>query len=174
MSCRCHAQIIAHLSNKAGVSRLNFLDTGRASIPLDMIWMSLPCLTNGFTRGPRKAGASWSEPLFLRQSLVGAFPVTVAVGTTFADRPPRRSVRARLRIRLLPLMNNGENADRASGIAVGKRQTGSYGSSAGLVPNALVGSCELTNIPPVGARKRPESWIPALWITKWLRGSDLN
>ena len=38
--------------------------------------MSLPCLTNGFTRGPRKAGASWSEPLFLRQSLVGAFPVT--------------------------------------------------------------------------------------------------
>jgi hypothetical protein len=24
------------------------------------------------------------------------------------------------------------------------------------------------------ARKRPESWIPALSITKWLRGSDLN
>jgi len=22
--------------------------------------------------------------------------------------------------------------------------------------------------------KRPESWIPALSITKWLRGSDLN
>src|SRR6266566_7664903 len=52
---------------------------------------------------------------------------------------------------------------------------GHINSPAGLVPtNALVGSCELTNIPPVGARKRPESWIPALWITKWLRGSDLN
>src|SRR6266403_359960 len=38
------------------------------------------------------------------------------------------------------------------------------------VLNALLGSCELTNIPPVGARKRPESWIPALSITKWLRG----
>src|SRR6266478_6445364 len=36
------------------------------------------------------------------------FPVVVAVGTTIADRPPRRSVRARLRIRLLPWMNGGE------------------------------------------------------------------
>src|SRR5260370_33440433 len=34
--------------------------------------------------------------------------ITVAVGTTIADRPPRRSVRARLRIRLLPWMNGGE------------------------------------------------------------------
>ncbi len=34
--------------------------------------------------------------------------VTVAVGTTIADRPPRRSVRARLRIRLLLWMNGGE------------------------------------------------------------------
>src|SRR5229473_7049002 len=33
---------------------------------------------------------------------------TVAVGTTIADRPPRRSVRARLRIRLLLWMNGGE------------------------------------------------------------------
>src|SRR5713101_155280 len=33
---------------------------------------------------------------------------TVAVGTTIAARPPRRSVRARLRIRLLPWMNGGE------------------------------------------------------------------
>jgi Nucleotidyl transferase AbiEii toxin, Type IV TA system len=32
----------------------------------------------------------------------------VAVGTTIADRPPRRSVRARLRIRLLLGMNRGE------------------------------------------------------------------
>src|SRR5215472_18449810 len=34
--------------------------------------------------------------------------VTVAVGTTITGRPPRRSVRARLRIRLLPWMNGGE------------------------------------------------------------------
>ena len=34
--------------------------------------------------------------------------ITVAVGTTIADRPPRRSVQARLRIRLLPRMTGGE------------------------------------------------------------------
>ena len=34
--------------------------------------------------------------------------LTVAVGTTIADRPPHRSVRARLRIRLLPWMCGGE------------------------------------------------------------------
>src|SRR3977135_3855980 len=34
--------------------------------------------------------------------------ITVAVGTTIADRPPHRSVRARLRTRLLPWMNGGE------------------------------------------------------------------
>jgi hypothetical protein len=33
---------------------------------------------------------------------------TVAVGTTIAGRPPHRSVRARLRIRLLPRMNGVE------------------------------------------------------------------
>ncbi len=32
----------------------------------------------------------------------------VAVGTTIADRPPHRSVRARLRIRLLLRMSSGE------------------------------------------------------------------
>lgn len=35
-------------------------------------------------------------------------------------------------------------------------------------------ACDAMNIPPSVARKRPESWIPALSITKWLRGSDLN
>ena len=35
-------------------------------------------------------------------------PSTVAVGTTIADRPPHRSVRARLRIRLLPRMSSGK------------------------------------------------------------------
>jgi len=34
--------------------------------------------------------------------------LTVAVGTTITDRPPHRSVRARLRIRLLPRMNGVE------------------------------------------------------------------
>jgi hypothetical protein len=34
--------------------------------------------------------------------------IAVAVGTTIADRPPHRSVRARLRIRLLPKMSSGK------------------------------------------------------------------
>ena len=34
--------------------------------------------------------------------------ITVAVGTTIADRPPHRSVQARLRIRLLSWMSGGE------------------------------------------------------------------
>src|SRR5262249_39557879 len=36
------------------------------------------------------------------------FWIVVAVGTTITGRPPRRSVRARLRIRLLPWRNGGE------------------------------------------------------------------
>jgi hypothetical protein len=36
----------------------------------------------------------------------------VTVGTTIADRPPHRSVRARLRIRLLPWINGGKTACR--------------------------------------------------------------
>jgi hypothetical protein len=39
--------------------------------------------------------------------VVGLIPV-VAVGTTIADRPPHRSVQARLRIRLLLWMSGGE------------------------------------------------------------------
>ncbi len=38
--------------------------------------------------------------------------VIVAVGTTITDRPPHRSVRARLRIRLLPWINGGKTACR--------------------------------------------------------------
>jgi len=38
--------------------------------------------------------------------------VTVAVGTAITDRPPHRSVRARLRIRLLPWINGGEARSR--------------------------------------------------------------
>ncbi len=40
------------------------------------------------------------------------FRLTVAVGTTITDRPPHRSVRARLRIRLLPWINCGRIACR--------------------------------------------------------------
>src|SRR5215469_2346868 len=38
--------------------------------------------------------------------------IIVAVGTTIADRPPRRSVQARLRIRLLPRMSGGKASTR--------------------------------------------------------------
>src|SRR5712672_3285574 len=39
-------------------------------------------------------------------------PITVAVGTTIADRPPHRTVRARLRIRLLRRMSGVEASIR--------------------------------------------------------------
>ena len=57
--------------------------------------------------GPARLVAG-AEPA--RTPLVGAAgqrPL-VAVGTTIAGRPPHRSVRARLRIRLLPRMNGVE------------------------------------------------------------------
>jgi hypothetical protein len=41
----------------------------------------------------------------LRSSFLNPRSQMVAVGTAIADRPPHRSVRARLRIRLLPRMN---------------------------------------------------------------------
>ena len=44
--------------------------------------------------------------------------LTVAVGTTIADRPPHRSVRARLRIRLLPRMNGVEASSRTAVLRV--------------------------------------------------------
>ena len=46
---------------------------------------------------------------------------TLAVGTTIADRPPHRSVRARLRIRLLPRMSGGE-----ANIRIGMQNAGSW------------------------------------------------
>src|SRR5262249_32523064 len=45
--------------------------------------------------------------------------ITVAVGTTIADRPPHRSVLARSRIRLLPWMGGGE-----AGVRVGMQDSG--------------------------------------------------
>src|SRR5229473_4822682 len=54
---------------------------------------------------------SWPDRSIQALAFIGTNPtgelMTVAVGTTIADRPPRRSVRARLRIRLLPWMNGG-------------------------------------------------------------------
>jgi hypothetical protein len=45
--------------------------------------------------------------------------ITVAVGTTIADRPPHRSVQARLRIRLLSWMSGGK-----AGIRIRMQNTG--------------------------------------------------
>jgi len=44
----------------------------------------------------------------VRDGIYRQLSVVVAVGTIIADRPPHRSVRARLRIRLLPRMNSVE------------------------------------------------------------------
>src|ERR1019366_1599060 len=62
-----------------------------------------------------------SSGLFKNHSwrrLVGQI-LTVAVGTTIADRPPHRSVQARLRIRLLSWMSGGK-----AGIRVRMQNTG--------------------------------------------------
>jgi hypothetical protein len=45
--------------------------------------------------------------------------IRVAVGRTIADRPPHRSVQARLRIRFLPRMRGGE-----AGIGIGMQRAG--------------------------------------------------
>jgi hypothetical protein len=54
----------------------------------------------------------FTSPSFTRRAFLGTNPtdqsIIVAVGTTIADRPPHRSVRARLRIRLLRGMSGVE------------------------------------------------------------------
>src|SRR6266436_1349754 len=69
--------------------------------------MEGPIARNRYRSRP-SAQITFEKPTFPR--LIRKMPnwITVAVGTTIADRPPRRSVRARLRIRLLPWMNSGE------------------------------------------------------------------
>jgi hypothetical protein len=57
-------------------------------------------------RSTGRVGASNSD-----LAETSAKPV-VAVGTIITDRPPHRSVRARLRIRLLPRMQSGEASHR--------------------------------------------------------------
>jgi len=51
---------------------------------------------------------SAKEPPVCRHRASGPQIPIVAVGTTITDRPPHRSVHARLRIRLLPRMNGVE------------------------------------------------------------------
>src|SRR6266478_2476549 len=63
---------------------------------------------------------------------------TVVVGTTVADRPPHRSVRARLRIRLLPRMSGGE-----AGIRISARSVSS-------------GACEMERCSPQSAPFPPQ------------------
>jgi hypothetical protein len=58
--------------------------------------------------GNAMLGSPHALPIYLELR----FWITVAVGTTIADRPPHRSVQARLRIRLLPGMSSGEASIR--------------------------------------------------------------
>jgi hypothetical protein len=74
---------------------------------------------------PTVAEAEWCPSIrpFARNAILhfpqGRFWITVAVGTTIADRPPHRSVQARLRIRLLSWMSGGK-----AGIRIGMQNTG--------------------------------------------------
>jgi hypothetical protein len=76
------------------------------------------------------------------------FGVTVAVGTVIADRPPHRSVRARLRIRLLRRMSGVE-----ASIRIGMQDAGRWNPPCQDWSNSLPSHlCALTaadqNIPP--------------------------
>jgi Putative transposase len=71
-------------------------------LPCRVRWQKLPILTSIASRllaGRRR---------FAVTPFISRFRDLVAVGTTIAGRPPHRSVRARLRIRLLPRMNGVE------------------------------------------------------------------
>src|SRR5207245_4605538 len=59
-----------------------------------------------YSRLGAKCGAVERRPS--RDFREARFWIVVAVGTTITDRPPHRSVHARLRIRLLPRMNGVE------------------------------------------------------------------
>src|SRR5438132_6972039 len=61
------------------------------------------CHTGGLLRRAVSMGVQLDT-----YGLEARFWIAVAVGTTIADRPPHRSVQARLRIRLLPWMTGGE------------------------------------------------------------------
>src|SRR6266436_1059340 len=72
--------------------------------------LDLYCGTQKTIRGQKSAW--WKRRVAECQPcpefLEARFWTTVAVGTTITDRPPHRSVHARLRIRLLPRMNGVE------------------------------------------------------------------
>src|SRR5205807_7470512 len=63
------------------------------------------CNNSRVTRNQEVGRSKAEGPVLIRPVPVW---ITVAVGTTIAGRPPHRSVRARLRIRLLPRMNGVE------------------------------------------------------------------
>ena len=77
--------------------------------------------------------------------------ITVAVGTTIADRPPRRSVRARLRIRLLPRISSGK-----AGIRIGMLLAAHRAVPGTCVPRSESGACEIERCSPWSAPFPPQ------------------
>jgi len=82
--------------------------------------------------------------------------IRVAVGTTIADRPPHRCVRARLRTRLLPRMRGGE-----ANIRIGMQNAGLWNppvqdgeQTPPTHPGALTATYQ--NIPPQSASAPPK------------------
>src|SRR5229473_5774534 len=66
------------------------------------------CRREGNRRAYRPGRRSLSFPCWKTSMTAPCLAITVAVGTTIADRPPHRSVQARLRIRLLSWMSGGK------------------------------------------------------------------
>ena len=77
--------------------------------------------------------------------------VTVAVGTTIADRPPRRTVRARLRIRLLPRISSGK-----AGIRIGMLLAAHRAVPGTCVSRSESGACEIERCSPWSAPFPPQ------------------
>src|SRR5215472_1119254 len=70
-------------------------------------------MTLSIERDDRRMGLASDRTVYSSKRQLATKPLSVvAVGTTIADRPPHRSVQARLRIRLLPGMSGGEASIR--------------------------------------------------------------
>jgi len=101
---------------------------------------------------------------------------TVAVGTTIADRPPRRSVRARLRIRLLPRISSGKAGIR---IRIGMLLAAHRAVPGTCVSRSESGACEIERcspwsvpFPPQPPRKNRPSLFG--WFTGTTAQSDFS
>jgi hypothetical protein len=99
---------------KSGCARIRRC---RNRIPFKKIGSFLPAQTSkvGYMVGCSSnspLGSLSGSDLIMTSRKVQATIQVVAVGTTIADRPPHRSVQARLRIRLLPRMSSGEASIR--------------------------------------------------------------